>query len=224
MRLKFLSNYWYYLALFGLIMMAFGSLNLFAELSEDLLESELENIDQMVRQMVEHYHSPSLTSFFTVITELGSTGFLTMLTTITVMVLLYKYKRWKEALALIMVVGTCSIFTTVFKHLFQRQRPMEDPLIDATGYSFPSGHSVGSMAFYGFLIYLCLKMRLPHYWKMGISFFLGSVIVLVGFSRIYLEAHYLTDVLAGFSLGFFCLALVILWSELSDWPKKKTAK
>ncbi|RAL25658.1 phosphoesterase [Thermoflavimicrobium daqui] len=199
--------------------MAFAAINLFAELAEGMVENELDYFDQMFRQWIENYQSPSLTSFFTIITEMGSSWFITILTLTTALALLYKQKRWQDAAALIIMVGTGSLFTIVFKHLFQRERPMEDRLIDAIGYSFPSGHSVGSMVFYGFLIYLCMKIRWSPHWKASLSFILGVIIILVGFSRIYLEAHYVTDVIAGFSLGFFFLALGIIWNEW--WFRKK---
>lgn len=99
---------------------------------------------------------------------------------------------------------TVTFFNQVFKFLFQRPRP-ELNILDATGYSFPSGHSMVAMAFYGYLIYILLKTNHSNKYKVTGTVLLFSIIMLIGFSRVYLGAHYVTDVLAGFALGIIYL-------------------
>ena len=102
----------------------------------------------------------------------------------------------------------CAVALNVLlKQLVQRPRPEGFRLIAETGYSFPSGHSMIAMAFYGLLAWMVWhyeRDRLARYLCM-IGF--GIVVVIVGFSRIYLGVHYFTDVLAGFavSLAWLCL-------------------
>lgn len=94
------------------------------------------------------------------------------------------------------------------KHWFGRSRPAGEALTAASGYSFPSGHAMLAMVFYGFLAYLLIshaKNKLEWY---GVAV-LCLMILLIGFSRVYLNVHYASDVLAGFLFGFICLAVNI---------------
>lgn len=101
----------------------------------------------------------------------------------------------------------------MLKLIIQRPRPDEYRIIDASGYSFPSGHSMISMAFYCFIIYLICKYvnnKILKYFLIGL---LGSLIILIGVSRVYLGVHYVSDVIAGFIIS---IAYLILFTEIVD--------
>ena len=89
----------------------------------------------------------------------------------------------------------------VFKLIFARERPNINPIVIESGYSFPSGHSMISMVFYGSLIYLAYKYIDNKIFKYVIITCLSLLIILIGFSRIYLGVHYFSDVISGFILG-----------------------
>ena len=95
------------------------------------------------------------------------------------------------------------------KHIVQRPRPTEYRIIDERGYSFPSGHSMASAAFYGFLIYLIYKKVKSKKLKIGLIAFFTFLIPLIGCSRIYLGVHYTSDVLAGFFVSISYLFIYI---------------
>ncbi len=110
-----------------------------------------------------------------------------------------------EALALLAFTGN-----SVLKYLLHRTRP--DTLfvqhMKIKSFSFPSGHAFGSVVVYGLLAYLAFT-RLPQPWNLIIAAILVFLIILIGISRVYLEAHFPSDVLAGWLLGGLCLFLII---------------
>lgn len=96
------------------------------------------------------------------------------------------------------------IVNEVFKIIIERGRPVG---ATDTGYSFPSGHSVLAMAFFGFIIWLLWRsMRDRKYWRWCLTVLFAALIALVGMSRVYLGAHYVSDVIAGWCLGFVWLS------------------
>ena len=104
------------------------------------------------------------------------------------------------------------LFNDLLKHIFVRSRPDSiNWLVNESGYSFPSGHSMVSMAYYGYLIYLLYLSKNKYKWLLITM--LSIIILLIGISRIYLGVHYLSDVLAGFLMAIIYLTIFITVSE-----------
>lgn len=148
------------------------------------------------------YKSDILTNIMKIITILGSALSIILLTVLLIIVV--KGKRNKILILINVIVTT--LLNQLLKNVFQRGRPI-DSIIEESGYSFPSGHSMVSMAFYGFLIYLVYKSNIKY--KGLIVGLLSVLIVLIGISRIYLGVHYPTDVIGGFTLSLSYLLLFI---------------
>ena len=148
------------------------------------------------------YNSDILTNIMKIITFLGSALSIILLTVLLIIVV--KGKRNKILILINVIVTT--LLNQLLKNVFQRGRPI-DSIIEESGYSFPSGHSMVSMAFYGFLIYLVYKSNIKY--KGLIVGLLSVLIVLIGISRIYLGVHYPTDVIGGFTLSLSYLLLFI---------------
>ena len=102
-----------------------------------------------------------------------------------------------------------TILNQLLKRILQRPRPTEYRIIEETGYSFPSGHSMISMAFYGYLIYLIYKYVKNKYVKWTSIVLLSILICSIGISRIYLGVHYTSDVLGGFLISISYLVIYI---------------
>jgi len=117
----------------------------------------------------------------------------------------YIHKHTARILPLLVSVGGSAATTFILKNIFYRPRPME-ALYMETGSSFPSGHATAAMALYGFLLYTIWKHD-KHYLKNSFIIFLSALIILIGASRLYLEVHYLSDVLAGYAVGFIWLLI-----------------
>lgn len=117
-------------------------------------------------------------------------------------------QRWRAALYLLMATGGAVVFVAGVKRFIQRPRPISiyDGLAE---YSFPSGHASMSVVLYGFLAVL-LMQGAPPAWRRSIAFVALLLIGLIAFSRVYLGAHWLTDVLAGLAFGVAWIALLTI--------------
>ena len=112
-----------------------------------------------------------------------------------------------------MNIAIIAILNQVLKRILQRPRPTEFRIIEETGYSFPSGHSMVSMAFYGYLIYLIYKYIKNKYVKCISIVLLSILICSIGISRIYLGVHYTSDVLGGFLISVSYLIIYIMFTN-----------
>lgn len=108
------------------------------------------------------------------------------------------------------------------KYLFNRPRPDAPLLFHAEGLSFPSGHALFSITFYGLLIYIIYHSNLQTGLRWTLIALLLVLIPLIGFSRVYLRVHYATDVTAGLCVVFVWLVLSV--SLLNRWEKRTLAK
>lgn len=149
--------------------------------------------------------SNGMTPIIKFITNFGGATFLIILTTILIIVI----KNRKISGAILMNLLLVTVLNQLLKNILQRPRPIEYRLIEESGYSFPSGHSMVSMAYYGFFIYLIYKNVQNKYVKWILIIFLSFLIISIGISRIYLGVHYTSDVLAGFLIGIAYLVLYI---------------
>ncbi|WP_421383506.1 phosphatase PAP2 family protein [Bacillus salacetis] len=189
----------------------------FSQIAEGLLESEVKNFDSAIIDFLASFESEGIDQFMIVITELGSVWFVTTLSIITILVLWLKFKDKWGILFFILAVGGGGLLTTLLKNFYERGRPSINPDIDAVGFSFPSGHSMGSVIFYGFIIYLIIRSGLSSAAKWSLSTLGVILFLLIGISRIFLGAHFPTDVLAGQMAGAVWLLLCIIALEYVEW-------
>lgn len=167
-------------------------------------------IDTIIYNFIKQFINDNLTSIVKFITFLGGATVVILITLITLIVL--KNKKIGLFMGIDLIVIT--IFQHILKPLIGRARPVGINLVNETSLSFPSGHSLTAMAFYGYIIYLIYKSNLKY--KKLYMILLGILILLIGLSRIYLGVHYVTDVLGGFTFSLFYL---IIFIELT---KKRT--
>ena len=175
---------------------------IFVWLLGEVASGEILRLDTLAYQVfVEHLRSDTLTSFMQAFTSLASIVVLAVLAAVIAALAPGKAPGWCVSVNLVCVV----LLNTVLKYLVQRPRPDGFRLISETGYSFPSGHSMVAMAFFGLLIWMVWRYHRHDVMRVVWCVVFGLVIVMVGVSRIYLGVHYASDVLAG-----FCVSLIWL--------------
>ena len=181
------------------------SILIFLVITNLLLKEQIHVFDNFIFSGIEKVRSESLTVVFKFITFFCSTEFL-LIATIAIMIF---SKNKKRAFYIALNVLICFLLNQGLKHVFLRPRPEDINLITEGGYSFPSGHSMVSLAFYGLFIYIIFHMRLKKYKRYLYCILLALLTLLIGISRIYLGVHYASDVLAGFAISMAYLIIYI---------------
>ena len=169
-----------------------------------------EQFDFLVFDWVSAYISGSITRFMQFITFFGNHQFLIPANLVLIIYFLFlKKHRWYSIKVPVIAIGGVSLMF-LLKQFFNRPRPLVPLLEPVKGLSFPSGHALMSMSFYGLLIFLVWENVSNKVWKWILTVLLLMFIFLIGLSRIYLRLHYFSDVIAGFAAG-------IIWLSLSIW-------
>ena len=198
--IKFIKNNWRWMLLFICLI---G----FLALAEDVFHQEIMNGDivgyDIVSKLFKFNVSTPIAKFMT---NFGGAIFVISLTTI----LFFVIKDKKIGISIITNLGIVTILNQIIKFIMQRPRPTEFRIIEETGYSFPSGHSMVSLAFYGYLIYLIYKYVKNKDLKWISIVLLSILICSIGISRIYLGVHYTSDVLGGFLISLSYLIVYTL--------------
>ena len=178
----------------------------FLALAEDVFHKEIMNGDIIGYKMVSTFLiSDFATPIAKFITNFGGAIFLIGLTVLLIILIKNKKIGLSIFANLVIITG----LNQLLKRILQRPRPTEFRIVEETGYSFPSGHSMVSMAFYGYLIYLIYKYVKNKYIKWSLIVLLSCLIVGIGTSRIYLGVHYTSDVLGGFLISGSYLVIYI---------------
>ena len=178
----------------------------------------LDGFDDAVRYRVYSMRSDKLTVFWRFITHSGDRYVVIIL---GIILLLIKSLREKYGVKFAIAALSSTALYQIMKYIFQRPRPdLALRLIEQGGYSFPSGHSMNCLVSYGILIYLLLRYCENRRLAKLLSFGLGLLTILIGFSRVYVGVHYPTDIIGGWSLGIAVLVAMIYAFEKFDSRSK----
>jgi len=150
------------------------------------------------------------------ITFLGKHQFLIPANLILIFYFLLVKKQTWFSIRVITIAISSLVLMLLLKQLFQRRRPLSPLLKAAKGLSFPSGHAIMAVTFYGLLIYILQHSITIDWLKWVATILVFVLIILIGFSRVYLRVHYASDVAAGFIIGLLWLLIslaVLKWLE-----------
>lgn len=204
------------------LLISVGALWLFAELAGEVLEGETQRLDTALLTWI-HSTSPGwLETPMRLVTVLGYPWVVVPPLVLAVGIFYFKGLKSSAVLLLVSVPGA-AILGIALKTFFERARPdLFDTGYEASFYSFPSGHAITAVSLYGVIIFL-IAIHLEG-WRRWTVVVAGTVLVLlIGFSRLYLGVHYPSDVAAGYLASSFWVATVgmalILWRSL--WSTRR---
>ncbi len=165
--------------------------------------------DSFVYKIVTLNKLSTMTAFYKFITQFSNEFMILLICFVSFIV----FKNKKYGLLISLNAMLVFLINYILKSIFTRSRPFDLMLIFESGYSFPSGHAMVSLSFYGFIIYLINKLNLDKKIKIFFSILLIILIILIGLSRIYLGVHYPSDVLAGYLIS---LAYLIIYISIGE--------
>lgn len=198
-------------------LLAFVCLISFFTLVKLILIDENKAFDQTIYSLIEPHTNETTSRIMVIYSWIGGTRFMLPANIILVCYFLFVRKdRWRSIkFGVIALSSVCMMH--LLKLLFNRPRPLVPLLEPAHGLSFPSGHAMTSITFFGLFIYLTAKHVKNVFLKVFLIAVLFSFIVIIGYSRVYLRVHYPSDVLAGYCMG-------TLWLIFCLWMLKKLEK
>ena len=190
--------------IFGLFVV---SLVAFVFLARRVLLLQTQEFDEGVFEKLQPFVNETNNKIMLFVTFLGKHEFLIPANLLLIAYFLF-FKKHKWYSIKIPAIALSSLAMMFFlKNYFERERPLIPLLEEARGLSFPSGHALMSVTFYGLMIYIVWHSVKDPRLKWALIVALLILIHLIGFSRIYLRVHYTTDVIAGFAMGVIWLVI-----------------
>lgn len=201
------------LKVLAVLLLFISCLMVFAYIADENVLENNKVFDEEVIVYVAAHSNPLLVQVMQIITFFGSSYFLLpAYIVLIVFFLLKKQKTYAIDIAIIAVSSTAILF--LLKEIFKRHRPLLPVGKILLSYSFPSGHSVSSFIFCSVLAYLVWMSLIKKIWKYIVALLLLLFAAVIGLSRIILNVHYATDVIAGFCFG-------TVWVVISFWVMRK---
>ncbi|GAB2769711.1 phosphatase PAP2 family protein [Salinimicrobium soli] len=211
---------YYLLIFFAFIAFIFG-VNLFIELTDELPGSGLKVYDDKITDYIISFRTPELNHFFQFVTDLGDVYAYIVVTTIAVLFFFFKLKNKKFIFQLLGVLLLSALSNIALKQAINRARPTIEHMVVVKTLSYPSGHSMSAMAFYGFLIYLLFRIKMAKWLRFLLAFIFTFLILSIGLSRIYLGVHFPSDVAGGFIAGLIWVAFCIVLFNIIDLLRER---
>jgi len=182
----------------------------FVELTHRTMGDLMADYDTKIFNELWSYRTPPLTKYFVAVTEIGDVMGYVVVFILCIILFAIVMKSWKTIGQLTLVLVLALSSNVLLKQIINRARPVTEHLVTVKTLSYPSGHAMLSMAFYGLLIYLVIHFKMNKLLKVVTVFLLAFLIFSIGVSRIYLGVHYPSDVLGGYVAGFIWVVFCVL--------------
>jgi len=184
-------------------------------------QGKMPYVDQWTRVFVDTLADTPVYTWFRWITELGSRSFVQPLTIGMTVIIWFMYRDFRPAVIFGFGVLGTHFLNTVMKEMVARERPSISIILNAEGYSFPSGHSMISLVCYGLLAYFISKKLRSTIMITVVYISFALIILLIGISRYVINVHFLTDIITGYTFGSVILICLIRIYERMEANKEK---
>ena len=218
------ENLPYYILIFSALVIFVLGLNFFIELTDSLTGRSLKDYDRTVTDFIISFRTPGLNKFFQFITDAGDLYGYIIATAIAAVFFFLKFRNWKIILELLSVTILAALSNIALKRVINRARPDIEHLVVVESLSYPSGHAMSAMAFYGFLIYLSFRIKMAKWLRTLFCFLCVFLILGIGISRIYLGVHFPSDVLGGYMAGLIWIAFCVILFNIIDLLRKRKSR
>lgn len=175
--------------------------------------------DTAVISFVQGLEAPWLTAILKVFTTMGSGYFVAPMALILVAILYFGLRARPQAWLLLIVIAGTPLFNTLLKLYFKRERPDIHRILDAHGFSFPSGHAMISFSLYAIITFIAWGFIKTAAGRVVLLLFTAFMILTISISRIYLGVHYPSDIVGGFTVSALWLTIAI--TIYTYWLDKK---
>ncbi|WP_160117554.1 phosphatase PAP2 family protein [Filibacter tadaridae] len=202
-----------------ILCISFGAL--FSYIATSISNKSIAHFDNAVIAFVQGLEAPWLTVVMKGVTWIGSGFGVVLITLVVFVVLFFKFRFRKQAYFLLIVIAGTVLFNTILKHYFERERPTIHRIMDANGFSFPSGHSMMAFSLYVIIAYIAWRNVKTVASRVLLVLFAGFMIIMIGSSRIYVGVHYPSDVVGGIVASALWLTIAISVYAIYQGPREK---
>ncbi len=200
----------FYLLIFVAFVVFILGMNVFVELSEDISGKAMRKYDSQITDFITSFRTPELNKFFQFVTDLGDLYAYIIATTLAAIFFFFRLKNKWFLFQLLGVLILSALANIALKRAFDRARPTIEHLVVVKTLSYPSGHAMSAMAFYGFLTYLVFQIKMKPWLRAVLASIFIFLILAIGISRIYLGVHFPSDVAGGFIAGLIWVAFCVV--------------
>ncbi|MFC5448597.1 phosphatase PAP2 family protein [Paenibacillus aestuarii] len=194
----------------------------FAGLASMINRTWMAEFDSRIIVSIQSLESPGLTDVMKFFTFIGSTQIVTVISICCFFLLYYFLHHRIELIFFLIIIAGTGALNLMLKLIFQRERPSLHRLIEATGFSFPSGHSMEAFSLYASIAFLLWRHLATRPRRTAVILICIGMILMIGISRIYLGVHYPSDVIgAYFASGFWFALFVWLYQWYMEYRYNK---
>lgn len=195
---------------------------LFGYIAASIQNESIENFDSVVIGFVQGMESDWLTPLMKVFTWIGSWYIVGPVTIIAFLLIFFVYKDHSKSFLLVTVIVGTIVLNTLLKFYFKRERPEIYRILDANGFSFPSGHTMMAFSLYTIIAYIFWRNVKKPIYRVFLIMFTVFMISIISIGRIYLGVHYPSDIAGGIIASFLWVTIVV--AAFRFYQKKSSTK